>query len=156
MSPTQRSLALLRSEGFIADVCERWVPGANVRRDLFGLGDILAFHPVRRVIMLVQTTTRSNLATRRKKADALKAMTGWTQSGGEIEFHGWKKVKGRWQCTRWAIEATDPAFVPPASSPPAKRRHRSDRQELAPLGQADAIAEVKNEPPYFNAPENRG
>lgn len=42
MSPTQRTLALLRGRGFVADVVERWIPGGFVRRDYLNIVDILA------------------------------------------------------------------------------------------------------------------
>src|SRR5690606_37554474 len=41
-SPTARTLAWLREQGWDADVVERWVPGAKVRRDFLGFADILA------------------------------------------------------------------------------------------------------------------
>ena len=40
MSPTARSLRYLRECGHVADVVERWIPRANVRRDLFGVIDV--------------------------------------------------------------------------------------------------------------------
>ena len=41
-SPTQRSLKLLRDEGYTAQVVERWNPHARVRQDLFGVIDTAA------------------------------------------------------------------------------------------------------------------
>jgi hypothetical protein len=63
-SPTSRSLQLLRRSGFVAEPCERWLPGANVRRDLFHVGDVIACHAVRRELLLVQATSLSNLSAR--------------------------------------------------------------------------------------------
>jgi ribosome assembly protein YihI (activator of Der GTPase) len=39
-SPTQLSLEKLRADGYLAEVVERFVPGANIRKDLWGWVDI--------------------------------------------------------------------------------------------------------------------
>jgi hypothetical protein len=131
MTPTQRSLKLLRAEGFTVAIVEKWNPYARVRQDLFGFADIIAVHPGRRKILLVQTTTASNKAARKKKAEGLAAMRAWTEAGGEVELHGWKKKAGRWQCSRGTIEAADafPAVLAAAAAAaelPASRRKRSN------------------------------
>jgi hypothetical protein len=41
-SPTQLSLAWLKKEGYLAEVVEKWIPGANIRKDLWGWCDIVA------------------------------------------------------------------------------------------------------------------
>jgi hypothetical protein len=43
---TERTLALLAEAGFVAEVVERWLPGAGKRRDYLGCIDILAFNDV--------------------------------------------------------------------------------------------------------------
>lgn len=95
-SPTQRSLADLRKNGWIAEVVERWVPGANVRKDLFGFVDIVAVREGEKPL-LVQTTSRSNTSARLKKilaSEVLKVLLGTFR----IEVHGWaKNSKGRWE-----------------------------------------------------------
>jgi hypothetical protein len=55
MTPTGRSLTLMRRSGYLAAVVETWIPHVNRRRDLFGLFDVLAVHPVRREMVLIQT-----------------------------------------------------------------------------------------------------
>src|SRR5271167_4627948 len=45
ISPTQRSLKLLRERGWTCQVVERWNQWAKVRQDLFGCLDILAISP---------------------------------------------------------------------------------------------------------------
>jgi len=42
MSPTTLTLRYLRRAGYLVDVAERWIIGANIRRDLFGCIDLLA------------------------------------------------------------------------------------------------------------------
>ena len=93
MSPTQRTLRLLRSEmGMDACIVEKWNGHSKTRVDAFGFGDILAcgsgYPPV-----LVQCTSTSNLPARVKKImDEDKALS-WLDSGGAIWAIGWKKYK---------------------------------------------------------------
>src|SRR5690554_5925617 len=94
-SPTQRSLQALRKAGYTAETVEKWIPGANIRRDLFGFLDILAIRDGD--IVGVQATTASNLAARVAKAEAL-ATYELVCGVMRVEFHGWKKVGRRWQC----------------------------------------------------------
>lgn len=95
-SPTQRSLAALRKAGWTAEVVERWIPGANVRKDFLGFVDIICVSPKQRPL-LVQTTSCGNVAARLKKIQAsehLQSVLPWF----DIEVHGWgKSQKGRWE-----------------------------------------------------------
>ena len=107
-SPTSRSLTFLRREGFQVDIVERWIIGANIRKDLFGFGDMLAVHRLDRTITIVQTTTLSNLSARIKKAKGLLSLKTWLESGGKVEFHGWwQDETGHWRVRRVAVEADD-------------------------------------------------
>lgn len=96
MSPTALTLRQLRSMDYpLVEVVERWIPGANVRRDLFGFIDILAISADGEVLA-VQATTKSNMVSRiRKIADSdavgIVRAANWT-----IEVWGWYKKDGRW------------------------------------------------------------
>ena len=68
MTPSGRSLMLLRRQGYLAETVERWIPRVNRRRDLFGFADLLAVHPRDRLFLLVQATSLGNVAARLKKA----------------------------------------------------------------------------------------
>jgi hypothetical protein len=118
VTPTQLSLRHLRTEGWLVDVCERWVPsftgvGGN-RRDLFGLIDLVALRGAETIG--VQTTSHANFNSRLNKInddehrpalDALKA-AGWS-----VVVHGWRKSTrdghachhgGRARCgCRWTL-----------------------------------------------------
>lgn len=101
-SPTQRSLKHLRDLGFAADVVERWIPGANIRRDMFQIVDIYALDEYGRSIY-VQTTSASNMAARRAKiqtSDILPLLA----LRGKVLLHGWKKVNGRWALKEEVVE----------------------------------------------------
>jgi hypothetical protein len=95
-SPTQRSLALMRERGFHAEVVERWIPGANIRRDLFGFIDILCISDSGDVVG-VQSTSDSNVAARVAKI-AESPLVGRVRAAGiKLLVQGWRKAKGRWQ-----------------------------------------------------------
>lgn len=105
MTPTQRSLDLLRKEGWTAAVVERWNPHARIRQDLFGFADLIAMRPGDQPL-LVQTTSGGNFAARISKIldEPLAALA--VASGFQIEVHGWRKLKadkGRWSCRREAL-----------------------------------------------------
>ena len=42
MTPSARSTALLREQGYTVETVERWIPGVCIRRDLLGCADLLA------------------------------------------------------------------------------------------------------------------
>ena len=135
-SPTQRSLALLRSRGWRATVVEHWNPHACIRQDLLGFGDLLAMrgpslfgwpHPSltckddeNRAIALVQTTTGSNMAARRAKIIAEVRARDWVIAGGRIYLHGWRQIgkantRRKWECREEQIGLADFGFVIPVS-----------------------------------------
>lgn len=95
MSPTQRTLKKLRSEGWEADVCERWIPGANIRRDLFNLLDIVAIRENK--ILGVQCTTLSNLGPRIQKFSDSAIAPKLRSAGFLLECWGWRKLKTGWE-----------------------------------------------------------
>lgn len=98
VTTTQRSLALLRSRGYLCAITEHWNSYAKIRQDLFGFADLVGLHP-QHGILAVQTTTSPNLAARLTKIGALPAAWAWSDAGGKIEIHGWKRYKAEgWQC----------------------------------------------------------
>jgi len=94
-SPTQRTLALLRKEGWNAEVTEKWIPGANIRKDLWGFIDVLAIRG--KEILGVQATSYTNTSTRVKKIEDSDNVAAVREAGIGIHVHGWRKVKHRWQ-----------------------------------------------------------
>lgn len=109
MSPTQNSLKYLRETlSCYADVVEKWIPFAKIRKDLFGWIDIVAVRKDRGgVIMGIQTTSRSNVSARLLKAKGNQALACWLHCGGTLEIHGWSKVKNRWTIHRVPITLKD-------------------------------------------------
>lgn len=102
LTPTARSLRLLRSEGWVCDVVERYNHHSGRRNDCFGVADILAFHPTKYdaddAVMLVQATDGTSVSKRLKKCREWEHLDGWP---GRFEVHGWRKnAAGKWVCRR--------------------------------------------------------
>lgn len=94
-SPTQRSLAKLKKEGYRAAVVEKWNQFARIRQDLFGIVDILAVKAGE--TLGVQATSYSNVSARVKKIAESEATDDLRKAGWKLEIHGWHKVGNRYQ-----------------------------------------------------------
>lgn len=99
-SPTQRSLELLRSEGYQAEVTEKWVPypPPGHRKDLFSFCDILAVHPFEGTLAVQACSGAGGaLAERRRKLtedpDVAPKVTLCKMAQWKVEIHGWVKRK---------------------------------------------------------------
>ena len=95
MSPTQRSLALLREQGYKPWIVEHWNHFARKRQDLYGCIDILAIGNGETIA--IQTTSRSNVAARHKKIVENEYYLEMVRSGWKVQVHGWGKLKDGWQ-----------------------------------------------------------
>lgn len=94
-TPTQRSLKLLRDEGYRATVVERWNPFAHIRQDLWGFIDILAIRPGETVG--VQSCHYSDVSKRAEKIANHENVGAVREAGWKIVIHGWHKVGNRYQ-----------------------------------------------------------
>jgi len=114
MTPTQRTLALLKKQGLPAAVVEKWVayhkkpgqPGPpGVRIDLFGIIDIIALDYDRGVVG-IQTCSGSGYSAHYQKitVDNRENTEKWLNTPGTaLEIWAWrklKKVKGG-KATKW-------------------------------------------------------
>jgi hypothetical protein len=96
-SPTQRSLALLRERGYLAQVVEHWNQFSRTRSDLFGFIDVLAVRDGE--ILGVQATSGSNGAARVTKIADHENVSQVRKAGIRIAVHAWsKRASGRWEC----------------------------------------------------------
>jgi hypothetical protein len=90
-SPTARSLAYLREQGWHAEVVERneRTPHKTWKVDLFGFADVLAIRAGER--LLVQATDDTSVSKRvRKVADS--PLVGLVREAGfRIEVWGWRR-----------------------------------------------------------------
>lgn len=108
-TPTQRSLKLLRDDGWKPEVVEHFNSFTKRRKDLFGFADILALKEGERPL-LVQTTSGGEVARRIAKIRDAELYPLAAQSH-DIVVHGWRKVKKKrggkamvWRCRMVAIE----------------------------------------------------
>jgi hypothetical protein len=96
VSPTQRTIALLKKQGYqhIA-VVEHWNPHARIRQDLFGFIDILAIQPAAG-LLAVQACVGGDVNKRREKIrrDRLEVARVWLSvPGNRIEIWGWRQLQ---------------------------------------------------------------
>jgi len=89
--PGQRSMALLRKQGWDPWVVEKWIAQTKRRLDLWNFGDIIAMKDGE-PHLIVQTTSGSNVSSRVAKIVAEPRALMWLQTGGRIAVHGWRKV----------------------------------------------------------------
>lgn len=120
-SPTTRSTKYLRDNGWIVAKVEQKIHMPKspypVTRDAFNFGDLLAAHPQKKIIALVQVTggQGGNLAARARKITdgeegdlkipdlALK----WHVAGGMILCHGWAKRGARGKVKRFTLKVKE-------------------------------------------------
>lgn len=113
MSPTQRSLAHLRKEGWTVCVVEKFNSFCKIRIDAFGFGDLLAIRPATTdctgakiaQIALVQATADNggHMANRRTKILSLAESAEWKRAGGIILLHAWGKKGARGERKTWQL-----------------------------------------------------
>ena len=114
MTPTQRTLALLKKQGLPCEVVEKWIsyhkqPGQvgppGIRKDLFSIIDILALDYDRGVVG-IQTCSGSGYSAHYQKitVDNRENTAMWLNTPGTaLEIWAWrklKKVKGG-KATEW-------------------------------------------------------
>jgi hypothetical protein len=93
MTPMQRSIAFLRSQGWATWRVEHWNSFARIRQDLFGFADILAIKQDSSI--LVQTTSAANVSARVHKIQELALAKLWLKSPTRgIYVHGWRRPAG--------------------------------------------------------------
>jgi hypothetical protein len=110
-SPTARCLEDLRKLGYVAEKVEQRLPNTFITRDYINVGDILAFRPGSG-ILLVQVTSGSNHAARRKKAMDEPLLRQWLEAGGRFEvwsydLQGAKNQRKLWTQRREELSLKD-------------------------------------------------
>jgi hypothetical protein len=126
MSPTARTLAYLRRQGFVAAIVERWLPRVARKRDLFGIADVFAFHPRDRVFLLVQATSIPHVGDRLARCKGRPELAAWLRAGGAFEVHGWALRDGRWAPKRVQVV---PGDLEPVVLQAPRCRRRAERGE---------------------------
>ena len=107
MTPSARSLALLRSQGWVGDVVERWIGGGKfrVRKDFLGFADLIVLRMSHLFpqILAVQATSGTNVAHRVAKMLETPEALEWLRAGGLIHIHGWAKRGARGKRKAWHV-----------------------------------------------------
>ena len=94
MTPTQLTLRKLRADGWLDEVVERWVPGGNIRKDLFGFVDIIALRDGE--TLAIQATSYTNISARVNKIASLDTVADVREANWSIWVIGWRKINNRW------------------------------------------------------------
>ena len=89
LTPTQRSLAYLREQGYLVEIVEKWNSFTKTRKDLWGWCDLLA---IKRDKVLAVQVTASGIAARVKKIEASDTVARVREAGIHIHVHGWRKL----------------------------------------------------------------
>lgn len=100
MSPTARTLKLLRDKGYEAGVVERFNSFTKQRHDLLGCIDIVACKPGHGIIG-VQACAGASHAARVKKSAAQPGLRTWLLSGGGFVVVSWAKQGARGKRKTW-------------------------------------------------------
>jgi hypothetical protein len=124
-----RSLAMLRKQGAIADVCERWLPRINRRRDLFTFADVVSIDPKARTVALIQVTAANCVSARLAKIRSCPAAVPILAAGVLVLVHGWKRIGGRWRCRVVSLDRADLAACELVALPRGRQLQKGEQQQ---------------------------
>lgn len=96
MTPTARTMKMLRDDGWLVAVVEKRNPVTKLLHDLFGFIDVLAIKDGE--TLAVQTTSGTNVAARIRKITDHENLAAVRKAGWGIHVHGWRKRGRRWVC----------------------------------------------------------
>lgn len=101
MSPTERTLAELKKRGMKSGVTERWISQVwvgngqrGIRKDLFGIIDIIALDLKRGVIGVQSTGSDFSGHDRKIMGEKRQEAIDWLSTPGAFLFlYAWRKIK---------------------------------------------------------------
>ena len=123
VSPTQRSIAFCKGNGWPYAIVEHFNPVVKVRVDLWGVGDMLVLDD-EPGSLIVQACVGGSHATRRTKiektlaghatdgmskltlanvAKKAEALTRWLEKGNRIEVWSWSKTGAKHKRKLWTL-----------------------------------------------------
>lgn len=102
-SPTQRSLAHLRSQGYVCQVVEKYNFFAHIRQDLFGLIDIVCIKEGENGVLGIQTTSDTNRSEHRIKIYSNSILPLWLKTGNKLILHTWGKHGSKGKRKLWEL-----------------------------------------------------
>lgn len=89
MTLTQRTIKMMRDQGYMVATVEYFNAFTKRKHDLFGCIDILAIGNGETIA--IQVTSKSNMSARIKKIEASDALPEMLRSKWRILVHGWTK-----------------------------------------------------------------
>lgn len=99
LSPTQRTLSLLRANGYHCAVVERWLrnpahPAGGVRKDAFGCFDLLVCGcgEVVGVQCCSGSGVSAHLRKYRETEEILDPLLEWLKCGAKFRMYAWRKI----------------------------------------------------------------
>lgn len=98
----QRSMEIMRREGYIVGKVEYWSEFAGRLIDLFGFIDLVALDVAEKKIVAVQVT-KDHLPEHITKIQSIPAASAWLECGGEILIHFWREL-GKSGAKDWVLE----------------------------------------------------
>lgn len=87
-TPSALTAELLKEEGWLVWTVERWIPGARIRVDLFGILDQIAIKDGH--VLGLQPTSWSNVSARVKKIADSEHIGKVRELGWTLLVYGWK------------------------------------------------------------------
>ena len=94
-SLSQRSKKYLEDLGYLVGAVEQVIPHTFIRRDLFGLFDLVAIKDG--TTIAVQVTSASNIMARVHKIEESENLPTVRKANWGLFVHGWKQNKeGKW------------------------------------------------------------
>ena len=91
MTLTQRTIKMMRDQGYMVATVEYFNAFTKRKHDLFGCIDLLAIGNGETIA--IQVTSKSNMSARIKKIESSDALPEMLRSKWRIIVHGWWKNK---------------------------------------------------------------
>jgi hypothetical protein len=103
-TPTSRTLEECKKRGWKAQVVEKWIPRMNVRKDVFGFGDVLVLDG-KPGSLLVQACRGADSSTRTTKIleACAEDARSWLEAGNRIQVWGWAQRGPRGKRKLWGV-----------------------------------------------------
>ena len=131
MTPTSRTLAVLRSEAWTVAIVEHWNPYAKIRQDLFGLFDLIALKVGEPGVLGVQCCAGSGHAAHRDKMQASPILPIWWQTGNHAVIYSWAKQGKAGSRKVWTLR-TERIYPPLESKNGVDTRRKGNPPVLQP------------------------
>lgn len=107
MSPTARSLAFCRAQGWLYAQASWWEHYAKCRKDLCGVIDYVVFDGKGGGVLGVQFTDETSVSKRLDKAKASALLLQWLNAPARFEVWAWGKRGERGARKEWVLRVEE-------------------------------------------------